>query len=377
MTTTSPVHEQPSVPSRTLPVAVVGATGGVGEGIVEALLAEGRRVIAVGRSAPKLEALQAYIAQSDAGSSDRLAVHVADVGTSGAAPAQQLRARFGPLGGAVISIGSFDGAGRRVLDLDEASWNEAIHNNLTSQFHAIRAMLPALHPQAALVHISGQSADFPYPGSALIGATNAARKSLVLALAAEERGRGPRIYELIIGVTRTRPRRAAGRDDERWIAAPEIGRRAGALLDGTARESDQPLHYALTPEQPDDPSDAGFRISARADVGHVALRVTDLERSLRFYRDALGFQVKTRMGDQAAFLSTGDYHHHLALLATPGDPGLEHIAIRLPDAGALAALVGHAVASGVTVAGPFDHGATESYYLSDPDGDGVEFYIDR
>jgi catechol 2,3-dioxygenase len=119
-------------------------------------------------------------------------------------------------------------------------------------------------------------------------------------------------------------------------------------------------------------------------IGHVHLKVADLERSLAFYRDLLGFTVQGRIGDQAAFLSgDGDYHHHIALNTfesaggappAPGTTGLYHLAIVYPDRAALAgaaAKVAHLISHGS------DHGANEAVYLADPDGNGVELYWDR
>jgi catechol 2,3-dioxygenase len=122
-------------------------------------------------------------------------------------------------------------------------------------------------------------------------------------------------------------------------------------------------------------------------IGHVHLKVADLDRSLAFYRDALGFHVQGRIGDQAAFLSAdGAYHHHIGLNtfegagAPPPDPahaGLYHVAFVYPDRRELARAVQRLVDHGFPPDRATDHGATVSVYLEDPDGNGVELYYDR
>jgi catechol 2,3-dioxygenase len=121
-------------------------------------------------------------------------------------------------------------------------------------------------------------------------------------------------------------------------------------------------------------------------IGHVHLRVADLERSLAFYRGLLGFEVTQRMGSQAAFLSAGGYHHHIGLNTwesaggtppPPGTTGLYHHAILYPDRGALARAVRRLLDRGWPLTGASDHGVSEAIYLDDPDGNGVELYWDR
>jgi catechol 2,3-dioxygenase len=121
-------------------------------------------------------------------------------------------------------------------------------------------------------------------------------------------------------------------------------------------------------------------------VGHVHLKVSDLERAVSFYRDVLGFEVTQRYGTQAAFLSAGGYHHHIGLntwesrggtAAAPGHTGLYHVAILYPDRRELARALQRLIAHGVPLAGASDHGVSEAIYLSDPDGNGLELYVDR
>jgi catechol 2,3-dioxygenase len=127
-------------------------------------------------------------------------------------------------------------------------------------------------------------------------------------------------------------------------------------------------------------------IDSRADIGHVHLKVSDLERALRFYRDVLGFEVMQQMGDQAAFISAGGYHHHIGLNTweskggSPpprGTTGLYHVAIRYPDRKALAKALKRVLDAGVRLDGASDHGVSEALYLRDPDQNGIELYYDR
>jgi catechol 2,3-dioxygenase len=127
-------------------------------------------------------------------------------------------------------------------------------------------------------------------------------------------------------------------------------------------------------------------IDPGVDIGHVHLKVADLDRAVGFYRDVLGFEETTRLGDQAAFLSAGGYHHHIGLNTweskggSPpprGSTGLFHTAIRYPDRAALAKALRRVVEAGVPLTGASDHGVSEAIYLNDPDGNGVELYYDR
>jgi catechol 2,3-dioxygenase len=127
-------------------------------------------------------------------------------------------------------------------------------------------------------------------------------------------------------------------------------------------------------------------IDPRVQMGHVHLKVADLERAISFYRDVLGFELMQRMGDQAAFLSAGGYHHHIALNtweSLGGEPpafgttGLYHHAIVYPSRAALADGLRRLIAAGIGLEGAADHGVSQSLYLRDPDGNGVELYVDR
>jgi catechol 2,3-dioxygenase len=127
-------------------------------------------------------------------------------------------------------------------------------------------------------------------------------------------------------------------------------------------------------------------IDAGADIGHVHLKVSDLDRAIAFYRDVLGFELQQRMGDEAAFLSAGGYHHHIGLNTwqsrggqppPPETTGLFHVAVRYPTRRALAKAVKRVLDAGVRFAGASDHGVSEALYLSDPDRNGIELYWDR
>jgi catechol 2,3-dioxygenase len=127
-------------------------------------------------------------------------------------------------------------------------------------------------------------------------------------------------------------------------------------------------------------------IDPRVDIGHVHLKVASIDRALAFWRDVLGFDVMARMGDQAAFISAGGYHHHIGLNtweSLGGGPpprnttGLYHVAVRYPDRATLAAAVRNVLEAGIPLEGASDHGVSEAIYLRDPDDNGVELYRDR
>jgi catechol 2,3-dioxygenase len=129
-----------------------------------------------------------------------------------------------------------------------------------------------------------------------------------------------------------------------------------------------------------------YRAPAATRIGHVHLKVGDLERAVAFYRDLLGFDVVARYGDRAAFLSAGGYHHHLGLntwesLNGPRPPrgttGLYHFAINFPERVDLARVFKRLVDAGWPIGGASDHGTHEAIYLDDPDGNGIELAWDR
>lgn len=130
----------------------------------------------------------------------------------------------------------------------------------------------------------------------------------------------------------------------------------------------------------------GDKIHPDTRIGHIHLTVSDLKKSLTFYRDLLGFEVTTWYGDSAVFLSAGGYHHHIGLNTwagknatppPPGHTGMYHFAILLPDRKELAKIFKKLWEVNYPIEGASDHGVSESIYLTDPDGNGVEIYSDK
>jgi catechol 2,3-dioxygenase len=133
-------------------------------------------------------------------------------------------------------------------------------------------------------------------------------------------------------------------------------------------------------------SSAYVPIEPRVRIGHVHLKVADLERSLGFYCGVLGFELMQRFGTSAAFISAGGYHHHIGLNTWesaggshpgPGTTGLYHLAVLYPTRSALADALRRLIAAGIPLDGASDHGVSEALYLRDPDDNGVELYWDR
>jgi catechol 2,3-dioxygenase len=139
-------------------------------------------------------------------------------------------------------------------------------------------------------------------------------------------------------------------------------------------------------KKPDPAATKSFVADPAVRVGHVHLKVADLERSLAFYHGVLGLDVTQRIGDSAAFLATGGYHHHIAINTwesyggsppPTGTTGLYHTAIVYPNRAALAEALRRVLAAKIPLEGAADHGVSESIYLRDPDDNGVELYCDR
>lgn len=131
---------------------------------------------------------------------------------------------------------------------------------------------------------------------------------------------------------------------------------------------------------------SGSRIHPGVRLGHVHLKVADLDRALRFYHGVLGFDITQRLGDSAAFLSAGGYHHHIGLNTWEsrggqqpdhGTTGLYHIAVLYPTQATLGDALNRLLQAGIPLEGAADHGVSEALYLRDPDGNGVELYWDR
>ena len=136
-----------------------------------------------------------------------------------------------------------------------------------------------------------------------------------------------------------------------------------------------------------DPRSGGAEpIDPGVDIGHVHLKVADIDRALDFYTGVLGFELQQRIGDDAAFISAGGYHHHIGLNTwesrggkppPPGTTGLYHVAILYPARAALADALRRLIEAGIPLDGASDHGVSEALYLRDPDENGVELYWDR
>jgi catechol 2,3-dioxygenase len=140
--------------------------------------------------------------------------------------------------------------------------------------------------------------------------------------------------------------------------------------------------FATTKEQ----SSRSRPISAGVSIGHIHLKVSNLDRAIGFYADVLGFEVTDRFGRNAAFLSAGGYHHHIGLNTweseggqppPAGATGLYHAAILYPTRADLADALRRLLAHGIRIDGASDHGVSEAIYLRDPDGNGLELYWDR
>jgi catechol 2,3-dioxygenase len=136
----------------------------------------------------------------------------------------------------------------------------------------------------------------------------------------------------------------------------------------------------------DNPETSNKPIGPGVRIGHVHLKVADLDRALRFYCDVLGFELMVRMGDEAAFISAGGYHHHIGLNTwesaggkppPPNTTGLYHVAILYPTRAELSDALKRLIRAGIALDGASDHGVSEALYLRDPDQNGVELYWDR
>lgn len=139
-------------------------------------------------------------------------------------------------------------------------------------------------------------------------------------------------------------------------------------------------------EEHDKQTTGSHKLDSRVRIGHVHLKVSDLDRSLRFYRDVLGFELTQRHGAGAVFLSAGGYHHHIALNTweslggsppPAGRTGLYHLAILYPTRASLARAVQSVLTANISLDGASDHGVSEAIYLRDPDDNGIELYWDR
>lgn len=223
-------------------IAVVGSTGGIGEGIIKQLLKNNATVIAIGRNKDKLEKLSQYVSDISNGKLHEFVMDLDQNETMRELIQTKIQNQFGELDGVIVTVGSWVQSGIPLVQTSDDMWENAIKNNLTSHYRIVRTMVPLLKPEGAFIHLSGLSADMPYPGSALIGLTNAAKKSMILTLAKELENRGPRVFEIIIGPINTRNRLQKGPN---WFRPEDIGEYASELLLGNTSLSSSTLHYLI------------------------------------------------------------------------------------------------------------------------------------
>ncbi|MCY1136366.1 SDR family NAD(P)-dependent oxidoreductase [Actinoplanes sp. Pm04-4] len=238
-TLTSPAWAQPHTDLTGSTVVVVGGAGGVGEGVVRALLAAGATVVATSRSAGRLDEFARRI--------DDPQLHVRELDLLDPAlteEASTLATEFGGLHGVVISVADWGRQGRKpLLELSDPEWEDQLRQNQTTVFRAYRAFVPLLGSDGMILQLNGLSADLPFPMAAAVAAGSAATKSLTRTLAVELDGQGPRIYELILGFVRTRPRQLAGVDDPNWIPATDVGVHIAEVAAGTSPLAGHTVHY--------------------------------------------------------------------------------------------------------------------------------------
>jgi NAD(P)-dependent dehydrogenase (short-subunit alcohol dehydrogenase family) len=223
---------------------VVGGAGGVGEGVVRALLLAGAAVVVGGRDRGRLDGFAARL-RTEGADVRRLTTAVLDGLSADLDDAvQALVDEHGRFDLAVVSVASWGDQGRTpLLALTDAEWDALVAGNQTVVFRLYRALVPALAPTGALIQLNGMSADIPFPGAGGVALTAAATKSLTRTLAAELGGRGPRVHELVLGVVRTRARQLAGVDDPRWIDATQVGEHVAGLAAGISPLTGTVLQY--------------------------------------------------------------------------------------------------------------------------------------
>ena len=238
-TSTAPAWAQGSTDLTGSTVVVVGGAGGVGEGVVRALLTAGATVVATSRSRERLDELAGRVGRSGLHTRE---LDLLDPGLDRVAAG--LVAEFGPLRGVVLSVADWGRQGRKpLLELTDAEWDDQLRQNQSTVFRAFRAFVPRLARDGMILQLNGLSADLPFPMAAAVAAGSAATKSLTRTLAAELGRSGPRVYELVLGVVRTRPRQLSGIDDPRWIPAADVGVHIAELAAGTSPLTGHTLHY--------------------------------------------------------------------------------------------------------------------------------------
>lgn len=225
-------------------ILVVGASGGVGEGITRALMQAGATVRAVGRSRDGLERLATHVGDGLPGS---LELHVADVTSGSAGPGlAAVVAQDGSFDAAVLSIGDpGDGRVRSVLDLDDDEVLRMMRANELGGLKALQAVVPAVKKDGSVISLLGFSSEVPFPHNPLMASTNAALRSLVSTLGAQLQESGPRVHGLVLGVVRTRARQEAGVDNQNWLTGEQVGERISRLI---AESTPPGVTYLLDPQ---------------------------------------------------------------------------------------------------------------------------------
>lgn len=224
-------------------IAVVpGGTGGVGEGIVRALLKNGYTVVVPTRTTSKAEQLQAYVADLGSG---RLLTYPGSVSTEESATElkRYLHEEFKQIDLVVASLGGWH-QGYPVHEYPFTAWNRILNDNLTAHFLAIKSLVPLLNPEAGFYfHINGFSAEETYPLAGPLAMAAAAQKSLILTLSKELEHTNIRVHELILGPIKTRDRLKHGYGRPEWYAPEEIGELIQGLIHTDPAER---IHYWLS-----------------------------------------------------------------------------------------------------------------------------------
>jgi len=221
---------------------VAGGAGGVGEGIVRALLKQGASVLVPSRSEERLRDLVAYCQDVTTG---ELLTVVGDLGDEASARTlqNQIFERYRELDVAVAALGGW-WQGKPLTSVDMPTWERILRENLTAHFLAVKMLVPLLNPKTgSYVHVNGVSAEQPYPMAAPMAMAAAAQKSMALTLAEELSPTGIRVYELILGPLQTRPRLRQGKVQQDWYTPEEIGLEIAGLV--TLRD-EQTVHRLLS-----------------------------------------------------------------------------------------------------------------------------------
>lgn len=238
-----PRWAQPATDLTGRTLLVLGGTGGVGEGVVTAALHLGATVVATGRTPERLDDLSRSVDDAN------LHVEPLDALAPGlTGRAAEFAERYGSFDGVIISIASWGGGDRKpALSLTDEEWDELIAVNLTAVFRLFRAFHPHARPDGLLLQLNGMSADIPFPGAGGVALSAAATKSLTRTLAAESADQGPRYYQVILGLIRTRQREAAGTSGPGNVSPTDVGWHVAELVAATSPHTSADLHYLLDP----------------------------------------------------------------------------------------------------------------------------------